>query len=473
MVLEISQSFFLPVTESIVQTNMRHRSRVRLYRGFCCKRDLFVTFLVLAVHFFAANGGNDVILAQVPTGGALSIAPVTGGFVSLDSGESLKVGPFRFYPALGFSETYTDNVFRTNANKQDDFIHTISPKLQAQVYLGNFSRLMGDYRFTRQLYVNTSERNNVSVQQAYGRWNYDQPGGMAFDIQAGGAEGFDPRGTALDSQLVEQNEWNTRSFTGQTVFRGSWAALQVNGQATQWSFLNNNQGPLRDRWNYASEVTVFGPLTPKTYLLLSGGISKEDYETNIQLDSFSYRIGTGIRLAPTGKTSGEVEVGYEVLNFDRAPIATPSSGLSGGGDGQQNLRLSGNYRWLPTSRQVIELRAFRSIQQSAVQGSTVFVQTGVDLSGSHTFFSRTTVTGNFGFEHDSFSDTFSTGGITGERTDSIINTGVRIDYQTVKWLRFGFSYNYQKRDSTFDVFNFDANNITFSILGAFNLVAPL
>lgn len=392
--------------------------------------------------------------------------PSLNKFVPICPGEGLKAGPVKLHPFLWAAEAYTDNVFRTNTGRESDFIHTIAPGIQAQLPLGGRHVLVFDYRAMQFFHQQTSG-NDVLAQDASGQVVLDFPGGLKINLQGGHIEGFDPRGTDLDLQAPEITKWNTNSFRGQGVLSRPWGRIRLRVRSTQWNFENNNQAPKRDRMVSTANLTLFRSLTPKTSILVDLQVRKQNYDQNKQLDSFKYRVRTGLRWAATGKTTGEIQVGYEVLNFDRAPISQPAgSVLSSGGNGQEALSVSGNLTWRPTSRLTVNLRPFRRIRQAVVFDTSVSTKTGLGFSARQAIGTRMIVSGTLTFSHNEFSKDQNTGETT-KRTDYLGGARIGVEYRTVRWLGLQIGYGFQKRSSTLDKFDYYVNTLMVGIQGKF------
>jgi hypothetical protein len=159
------------------------------------------------------------------------------------SGDGVKVGPVRLHPSLGIGEAYTDNVFRTNTNRQSDYLTTIAPGLQASLPFGGGQHsVLLDYRAGQFLYKNFSE-NNAFTQDALGHVSLNFPSGLTMDLQGGRIDGFDPRGSALDIQTRDINKWRIMSFMGQVEYSGQKAGIRLRSSYQDWHFKNNDQAP--------------------------------------------------------------------------------------------------------------------------------------------------------------------------------------------------------------------------------------
>lgn len=373
------------------------------------------------------------------------------------TGEGLKVGPVQLHPFLGVAEVYTDNVFRRDTNRRSDFLTTIAPGLQALLpFGGGRHSFLLDYRAGQFLYKKFSE-NNALAQDAQGHVSLNFPGGLKMDFQGGHTEGFDPRGSEVDTQQQDITKWNINSFLSQISYSGPGAGVRLRASYIDLHYKNNGQAPRRDRTRLRTDVQFLANLTPSTSALIGALITDYQYDKNKQLDGFAYGVFTGFEIAPSRLLSGNFNIGYTVLNNDRAPLPQPpSSGLSAGGKQQKALYMDGNLFWNPTSRSSVSAYPFRYITQSAVFNTATFIQTGVSISARHVLTERLAMRGNFYFANFDFDD---------GRNDNLFRWRIGPEYRAIKWLGFKLDYIFDKRYSNQSNFNFYGNTIMLSIQG--------
>ena len=380
-------------------------------------------------------------------------------------GEGVKVGPARLHPFLGVAEVWTDNVFRRNKGpaRESDFLTTIAPGFQASFPLGGKHSFLLDYRAAQFLYSKFSG-NNALTQNGVGHLALDYPGGLRVDVDGNFIGGFDARGSEVDTQQSDITKWNSNTI--RTTVQLSGANLGVRGglRYTQLSYRNNGQAKPRNRSIAAANFTIFVPTSSASSALLGGFVSDTNYERNNQLDSFTYGVFTGFRIVPTRQFSGELNVGYNILNFDRAPERDGTlqgdrlldNRLALGGKQQKALFVSGNLRWRPTPRLSFVIQPFRSIQQAAVVNTTTFTQTGGVLRARQTIQKRIELSGSLSYSNSDFE---------GGRSDNQYRVRTELSYRTVKWLGFRLAYIYSRRFSSETNFRFYSNTIMLSVQG--------
>ena len=368
-------------------------------------------------------------------------------------GEGLTVGRVKLHPFFGVAQSWTDNVFRTDKNRRTDYGTALAPGIQAYLPFGGRHSFLLDYRAAQTLYKNFDE-NNAFAQHGTGHLRFDFPGGLSFDLQGGRIDGFDPRGSELDIQERDITKWRINSLQGKVGFSGKKGRIRLTTRFQDLHFKNNGQDTIRDRYRLSSSLSTFLKATPTISGILGVRIINNTFDDNKQLDSFGYGVYSGFDLAPSRLLSGEFNIGYTVLNFDRAPVERPpGSELSSGGKQQERLTMRGRFLWRPTSRFTLNLRVFRFIRQSAAFDTSTFIQTGGRVTVRQKLSDRLGMRGQFGYRNADFE---------GGRTDNRIRANFGLDYRTVNWLGFRLDYVYGQRFSTDKDFEFYSNTIFLS-----------
>ena len=384
-----------------------------------------------------------------------------GSFSRLIAEDGIAAGPVRLHPMLGIAELYTDNAFRTNANRRSDFATTLAPGIQAELPFGGSHSFVGDYRTNIQTF-NQTPSNDVQDQTASGRFSFNFPGGLRLDLQGEHKLGHDPRGSALDTQSVDVNKWTANSFMGQAFYEGANAGLRLNLSSRQWTYLNNGQGFFRNRLSNYTGVDLQGKVSGRTSIVMNIAANQELYDENTSFNSTTYSASTGFRWNVTDLTFGELLGGYQVLRFNNAA----SEQFPRSADSFGNFFFVGNMTWKPTPFMTVTLQGYRSFQQSVVLNTLFFTSTGANLSAIHTLTDSTALTLNLGLEHDDF-EPASVTAATPNRVDTIKNVAFGIRYRAVKWVGAGLQYIFEDRNSNVDQFKYYANSVMLSLQATF------
>ena len=409
--------------------------------------------------------GSLYLTPQWPMTGYYPLYP--GIFSRVIPGDGVLVGPLRLHPHMGVAQMYTDNVFRTNSNRTSDFLTTLAPGIQAQLPFAGFHTFLIDYRTNIQYYSRTSS-NDVQDQTASGIFKFNFPGGLKIDLQGEHKLGHDPRGSAVDTvntQNLGVNKWTANSFTGQAEYLGAQSSVMLNVQTIRWDYLNNNQGPSRDRLTNNAGLTFSRNVTGKTSLLAYVGAFQSIYDQNKNLDNVIYTISGGGTWNESDVTSVDIRVGYQNAQFTRAQVNQPPplSQFSRDKDTYSNFYFMGRLNWQATPLLKITLQPYRTIQQTVTNGSLFYTVTGVNLTARHALTDSTTLNLNLGYEQDEFQSSSSAGTTSGSaRTDDLKNVAVGVNYQAVKWVGLGVQYIFEDRHSTQTPFTYQANTFMLS-----------
>jgi hypothetical protein len=276
----------------------------------------------------------------------------------------------------------------------------------------------------------------------------------------------------VDLLALEVNKWTTNGFTGQLGYQGGQLGATLTVQSLRWNFLNNNQGIFRDRLMNYTGLTLLGTVSSKTSVLVDFRVIQNIYDQNKNLDSTIYTASAGVQWQVTGKTAGDLLVGYQFLKFNNASVEQQGPILSQfnrepGNDSAPSLFVAGSLTWTPTSSLKFSVQPYRTIQQTVFIGTFFFTATGVNLSALQKVTSRVDATFNVGFEKDEFNSSGSSETTGSARSDTLKNVAVGLNYRAVKWIGLSFQYVFEDRSSTQNEFNYVANTAMVSLQALF------
>lgn len=439
-----------------------------IQRAFSCAG--VVALLVLAIAPSAeaqqATQFTNVNYVNAPVGPDLNVPILREG--------NIKLGPLALHPSFGMAETYTDNEFRTSqpfGPREHDYITTYEPGVQAQLpFLGRhllvFNYLADLERHDRFHQDNTEDQDMTSLLLL------DFPGGLTVKGLAQWKDGHDPRGSAVSTAGFgsEPNKWWTSTYGGEAQL-ASQAFARLRLKSTRWEFIGVNAGArdgsgigdinTRNRLENYSALALGGRVAPKTYLFVEGSAAQAIYEINKPLDSSTYTAVVGGKWEVTGKTQGELKVGWLEKTFTQA-----SSLGSGNFNG---YTVNGNILWRPQEQTQVALALYRQPNETVIPGTGYFVTTGGALSVTHELTYKWRATAFLGYNHDRYSNAvFSVlDGKTETRRDNYPTAGVGLWYQIQPWLGMRATYTYNERLSNLDSVQYNANTAMISIQAQF------
>ncbi len=367
---------------------------------------------------------------------------------------NISAGPLKVHPHFGIAQTYTDNVFRTDptfGGRKADWYTTYAPGLQVQLPLLGRHRLVFDYSSNIESYSRKTSQN-VDDQTIAGNVVLDFPGGLSIKGLGEIKTGHDYRGTATATALGSEEP--NRFYTPNGGVEAEYAQrlfIRARYKYLEWQYIGPQAGSrdgssigdinTRNRVENFWALALGGRVAPKTYVFLEGKVSKHIYEINRELDSTTYNVGLGATWEVTGKTTGEVSIGWEGKNLDRA--STRGSGTFSG------LSFSGNILWAPQERTQVNLGFHRGTNETVLAGTRYFTSTGTSLNLSHAFTQKWRARARFSYNHIGYSDPITAEGKTQTRRDDSVTLGAGLQYQIQPWLGFLTTYSYAERLSNF------------------------
>ncbi|HJU05743.1 MAG TPA: outer membrane beta-barrel protein [Nitrospiraceae bacterium] len=394
-----------------------------------------------------------------------------GMYIPLIEIGNIRTGPLLIHPHFGMAQSYTDNVFRTDTlygGRRSDTYTTLAPGLQLQLPFMGRHRLVFDYRSNIERYSNESSQN-VADQTIGTNLVFNLRGGLTLSFLQELKTGHDYRGSATATGINEPNKFYNTIF-GAEVLYAKQAFLRARYKYIRWEFIGENAGPrdgisfgdinTRNRVENYYAIAAGARVAPKTYLFLEEWIGTHTYEINKPLDSTDYTTAAGVRWEATGKTVGEVTVGWQKKTYSNP------SGIRGTGE-FSGLYLNGNLYWTPLERTQVIFNLFRRTNETVVGGTRFFVSTGAGVDIRHAFTKKWRATLQFLYDHDSYSDPIFADNKSLTRKDNYLTMGPGIWYQIQPWLGARATYFYTERLSNFDSVQYNANVLMVSIQGQF------
>ncbi len=378
---------------------------------------------------------------------------------------NIRAGPFKIHPHLGVAQTYTDNVFRndpTFGGRKADWYTTLAPGIQLQLPILGSHRFVFDYRSNIERYAKHSSQD-IEDQTLATNLMLDFPGGLTINAIGELKNGHDYRGTATASAATLSDEPN-RFYTPNYGIEARFARqmfLRARYKYIRWQFIGPQAGPrdgtsfgdinTRTRVENYVALAAGRRLAPKTYLFLQGTASRHIYEINKELDSRTFGAAVGATWEVTGKTTGEVSVGWQAKNLDKASAGTRgNSNFSG-------LAVNGNIDWLPQERTQVKLGLYRRTSEAVLGGTRFLVSTGTHLNLRHAFTYKWSATAHIVYNADRYSDPIVAEGKFQTRRDDYLTLGGGLWYQIQPRLGVRAVYSYAERLSNFLSVQYVAN----------------
>lgn len=192
------------------------------------------------------------------------------------------------------------------------------------------------------------------------------------------------------------------------------------------------------------DTQLFVNVSPKTAFLLDLIHNRVEFEqepSGTTRDGDLWRVRLGAQWQATGKTEGDIRIGYLERQFDDNK-RNPLRGLD------WKLTLA----WLVSERSKLELASGRRTQESYVDNAQVIDLRSVDLSWNYIWTSRTRSVIDVRYDDAQF---FGAG-----RRDMILGLGAGLRYQVSRRFALSSHLSFSERDSNSNQRDFERTALT-------------
>lgn len=252
----------------------------------------------------------------------------------------------------------------------------------------------------------------------------------------------------LQFDISEYNKYDQKRFLagvsyGQESATGLFSLdyIKVDKEYTNnnLDFLNFDSDKLSGKFFYR--------IAPLTQLYLDVSISEFDYKSTdlfTELDNTFKLYQGGISWKFTNKLTGDISVGYQKRDYDNQTI-TSISGLA----------YNGEVTWSINSYSELSASAKREAIDSTLQEAGGFLRTSYSIQGNHELTDLLKINFGIGFSDDELVS-------LANREDQRRSYQIGLDYSVSRFLSLSASYEYEERDSSFDIADFEANIMSLS-----------
>ncbi len=361
----------------------------------------------------------------------------------------IQLGGFVLNPELLVAGEYTDNVFGTDTNTQEDLLWHVDPSLTLRsnwsTHALNFA-LSAPSRFYSEFdRANTTDIiGSVDGQLDVYRDFYFHGGVSYGDMTESLASS--PTNLPLDEPI----EYTTLS--GNLGFVKAFNRLRVSGQ-TQYGSYDYDDGVLfnltpveqddRDRQVLEAGLRLDYAVSPLTALFVAVGANQRDYDLDppqviVNRDSEGYEALIGANFDLTRLMRGEIGVGYLSQTYDEPGIGETSG-----------LALRANVEWYPDELVTVSFGASREVADAGAFGASSYVANNASFAIDYEWRRNVVFGLTTGYSLDEYNgiDREDTRWSAELRADYLVNRGAALFFeaghyaQTSDGLQFGREYD--------------------------------
>jgi len=366
------------------------------------------------------------------------------------TGSGVNVKGLKIMPSITLSEEYTDNIALSQTQKQASWVTVVSPAFQATS--GTDSRSVTVF-YDLERGADSAKNNSYIDQSAGGSVHAEFTSRATFDTAVAYSKSHDDRGTTFTGLVTGFNtpdKWHESSIDTQFSYGGKNARGRISFVAGYSMRRYENHRSLtasRDLNTANAGTTFYYKIMPKTSALIEADYTSLDYRlAGSLLDSHEVSVLVGLTWEATGKTNGEVKLGWQRKKFNQGTQAASN-----------NLSWDILMDWAPMTYSTWTLSS--GYQANETEGTGSFIKTiDVNLAWKHAWSRRLQHIVELGYTHDQFVGTV--------RKDNGIQSSIGLSYAFAPWLDVSTTYDYSKRSSNIGRADFTQNIYAVTLTGA-------
>lgn len=367
-------------------------------------------------------------IARNPADGILSVLTRTNP--AYDP-EGIRLGDFIWTGSLDTGLAYTDNVYATDTDQEEDFIYTLSPRVG----------LASDWN--RHAFSLSASAEQGRYQENSGEDYEDYFAGLSARLDIGGQTSV-PLGLNYQRDHYQRDFPDDRDGIEPTVFdvwtgtvgainRGARFAVKTIATVRDYAFqkiedtFGNEINDTRDR----TELNLYSSLglpeeafiAPFVYSDITDISYDQKDSSGLDRSAKNYETGAGAIFNFSDVTKASFNIGYINRIYD-----------SGDFDDISDLGYGLNIVWEPSTLAAFTLTGKRATEETIQSGSSAAVRTSLTLGAKYELFPNLFIDPSIGYQHREYE------GI--DRAIEGIRAGLSMTYKMNRnmWLNGGYQY---------------------------------
>jgi hypothetical protein len=357
----------------------------------------------------------------------------------------IKAEPFAIFPAASAWVGHVDNLLYASDNKVSSGYTSVAPavigelKSGLNIFTAGYVGQWGWY--------NSSSADNFNDHHLGATGKMPFSSRLRLDVAVDYFKQHDPRGSTDRAISSEPDRWHSGGADAILNYgaKDAQGRLEFEVSGADKRYENNRAITVaadRDFRYYSG--TFYYRVMPKTSLLFQVSRSSFDYlDDATLLDNTETRYLVGATWDVTAITSGTVKLGQLKKDF------TDSSRRDFSG-----FSWEANARWSPRTYSHVDLTTSRTTYDPTGIGDFILTRF-LGVRWTHDWTDRISSAIDAYTADDKYTGA--------ERDDKRNSIGFRLTYKMRRWLKLGAEYNYTKRDSNLDGFDFTRNIFMLSV----------
>ena len=394
---------------------------------------------------------SRVTLAAIPSAVVSSLcAPAVH---AAGASGAVSVGPVEVTPSLGLEAKHRSNIYRRPSDETSDVILRATPSVivKAQERLNTYTvSYKGDYGYYQD--NQPGKTNDYDDHRINAAAHIEPSSRWVIDVEAGWGDIHEDRGTGLSEGAIGQGINEPVTFeqitTGIEVTYGAEGAGRIQGVVNTLQKEYQNFRAFTESRDYDEDTfgaNFFYPVAPKTDVTVQYQRSQTEYPIAAgSLPSFDSTIDTisagAVWEASAGLTSS-ARVGYTDREFDDA-------GRGDFGD----LFWALDLQLQPNARTLVFIQGAQETTETTLVGDFIY-RRAIRANISRDLGAFTSLDLRASYTRDSYE------GSASDRTDDLVNAGIRFNYSFWRQAPVHIEYSYEDKDSTAGALSYTDNVI--------------
>ncbi len=385
-------------------------------------------------------------------------------FITPVSAKKLKIqmGDFQILPGIDYNGSYSTNIYADDKNKENDFIHTLTPGIRLEKKFASHNLISTGYSIGFVAYNDFNE-NNSNDHQAFLSCDLEFPAsGITVKIDDDYSRTSNLLGTE-DNEYgkgEKTGRWNNSlGFTASYGF-GDKYSLGLTYQNRIQRF-DDDEDKWQNRFDHRYSISLSYHLTAKTSFFIqhdkllaeydkqNDGIMGWSGETSQDYTTDNYSVG--VKLNPIGKLDGSASFGYGMIKYDNS---IDKSGQPYQDDSSWVASTSINYKMKNTN---LSYKLQRSYKGSAEEDASSYVDTLTGISLTQDLGNRISCEAGFDKGYMDYSN--------GKSFD-VYAFRTNLDWEIIKNFTTGIGYEYKKKEANDEKYaddGYDTSNFFLSL----------
>ncbi|MCI5122095.1 MAG: hypothetical protein D3908_13070, partial [Candidatus Electrothrix sp. AUS4] len=392
------------------------------------------------------------------------------------------------HAALGLNGEWTDNLYNTDTEKEENFLTTVSPSVWVtwprrsrrplqvaadNTAVGGLQYSQNEYDVYNKIELYLAGRMNFMTYSADSELNHAE-GGLQGQVVYKPYERLtlqlmDNYSHSQDIfNIAEANSENDRVYDTNVLKAGvDWQPSdKISAQLGYTNYLliyDLDVNNFMDRSDHGFSGALAYRYSKKTKFFLEGSLLTAAYEEDDMPDNENIFLQAGVNWQATVKTGLNFRAGYQMVDYDEDWNDEGAEGVADTlTDGEDSFSFEMQGTWQATRKSEFLLNAKYNIEQSDSRYALNKTVWASRLGYGYRFTGRIRGALNFIYEDSDYAQFDGT-----SRLDERWNFSPSLDYAMKKWLSFSLYYTFDKKDSNFDELDYETNTLGIAARGTF------